>query len=75
VCHLANECRPFARPRKSCDGRERHDRIEMIDRFARRASLQNAACQLSYGFRLHDGDGISMNKPLAAHYFKLSADH
>jgi TPR repeat protein len=33
-----------------------------------------AQAQLNYGFLLYHGDGILMNKSLAAHYFQLSAD-
>jgi TPR repeat protein len=29
---------------------------------------------VNYGVLLYDGNGISMNKSLAAHHYKLSAD-
>jgi hypothetical protein len=38
------------------------------------ADQGRAEAQFKYGVMLFYGDGISMNKSLAAHYFKLSAD-
>jgi TPR repeat protein len=38
------------------------------------ADQGDADAQFRYGVLLYDGDGISTNKSLAAHYYKLSAD-
>jgi TPR repeat protein len=38
------------------------------------ADQGNATAQLLYGSMLFSGDDIEMNKSLAAHYFKMSAD-
>jgi TPR repeat protein len=42
--------------------------------FEMRAQGGDANAQFHYAVRLADGDGIAMDKLLAAHYYKLSAD-
>jgi TPR repeat protein len=45
-----------------------------VESVRRRAEEGDAAAQCNYGFLLCTGNGIAMDKSLAAHYFKLSAD-
>jgi TPR repeat protein len=49
----------------------RNPRVSLLQRQADQGDSQ---AQFSYGSLLFRGEGVSMNKSLAAHYFKLSRD-